>query len=106
MEYTGYLDFWFTDRPLVERVAGFAALGIKNLNVFFWRKAPIVDLVAECRRLDANLYSTFDCEMGSLAYPGDNELTFRTWSESLEMAELYQIPVLYIFSNPSTCSGS
>ena len=31
--------------------------------------------------------------------PGDNELTFRTWSESLEMAELYQIPVLYIFSN-------
>jgi hypothetical protein len=26
MEYTGYLDFWFTDRPMVERVEAFVAL--------------------------------------------------------------------------------
>lgn len=99
MEYTGYLNFWFTDRPLVERVAPFAALGIKQLNVFFWRQAPIAQLAAECQRHGAQLYSTFDDEMGSLADPGDNERTLRSWAQTLEMAERYQIPCLYIFSN-------
>jgi len=99
MEYTGYLDFWFTDRPLVERVAPFAALGIRHFNVFFWRQAPIVELVAECQRHSAQLYSTFDDDMGSLADPGDNERTLRSWAESLEMAEQHNIPCLYIFSN-------
>lgn len=99
MEYTGYLDFWFTDRPVLERVAPFAALGIKQFNVFFWRQAPVAQLASECRRHGARLYSTFDDEMGSLADPGDNEKTLRSWAESLEMAEQYDIPCLYIFSN-------
>ncbi|MEW5956198.1 MAG: TIM barrel protein [Chloroflexota bacterium] len=99
MEYTGYLDFWFTDRPLLERVAPFAALGIKRLNVFFWRQVPLAQLVAECQRHGAQLYSTFDDAMGSLADPGDNERTRRAWAQSLEMAEQYHIPCLYIFSN-------
>ena len=99
MEYTGYLDFWFTDRPIVERVAPFVELGIKNLNCFFWRQAPLADLAAECRRHGARLYSTFDGDMGSLADPGDNEKTTRSWAESLEVAGQYNIPVLYIFSN-------
>lgn len=99
MEYTGYLDFWYTDRPLLERVEPFAALDVRHFNVFFWRQAPIAELAAECRRHGARLYSTFDGDMGSLADPGDNERTLRTWAESLEVAERHQIPVLYIFSN-------
>ena len=99
MEYTGYLDFWFTDRPVVERVAPFAALGLRQFNVFFWRQAPIAELVAECKQQGALLYSTFDDQMGSLVDPGDNEQTLRSWAESIEMAERYGIPCLYIFSN-------
>jgi hydroxypyruvate isomerase len=99
MEYTGYLDFWFTDRPLVERVRPFAALGVHNFNCFFWRAVPLDDLVAECQRVGGRLYSTFDGEMGSLADPGDNILTERSWAESIEAAAAHNIAVLYIFSN-------
>jgi hydroxypyruvate isomerase len=99
MHYTGYLDFWFTELPVIERVQPFAALGVRHFNVFFWRQAPVSELTAECKRYDAQLYSTFDDDMGSLADPGDNEKTYRAWSESLEMAEQYNIPTLYIFSN-------
>ncbi|MEJ5201169.1 MAG: TIM barrel protein [Anaerolineales bacterium] len=99
MEFTGYLDFWFTDRPLVERVELFAALGIKRLDVWCWRSVPMADLAAECKRHGCILNSTFDEQMGSLADPGDNELTLRTWQESLEMAEQYGVEHLFIFSN-------
>jgi len=99
MFYTGYLDFWFTDRPLVERIAPFVGLGIRRFCVFAWRSAPLAELAAECARHDARLFSTFDGAMGSLADPGDNERTYRTWAESLEMATRYGIAALYIFSN-------
>jgi len=99
MHYTGYLDFWFTGRPLIERVSAFAELGIRHFNVFFWRQVPVTELAAECRRCGGQLYSTFDGDMGSLADPGDNNKTLRAWAESLEMAEQHGIPVLYIFSN-------
>lgn len=99
MFYTGYLDFWFTDRPLVERVAAFAELGVRRFCVFAWRRAPLAELVAECRRRNAQLYSTFDDDMGSLADPADNDKTLRSWAESLEMAQQYGVSVLYIFSN-------
>lgn len=105
MDYTGYLDFWFTDRPVIERVAPFAELGLRHFNVFFWRQAPIAELAAECRRVGGRLYSTFDDDMGSLADPGDNAMTLRSWAESLEMAEQYGIPVLYIFSNQIEPAG-
>lgn len=99
MEYTGYLDFWFKDRPLVERVSAFVNLGIHRLDVWCWRSAPIAELSAECKRLGAILNSTFDEEMGSLVDPADNQLTLRTWNESLEMAENYGVEHLFIFSN-------
>jgi len=105
MFYTGYLDFWFRDRPLVERVEPFVALGIRQFNCFFWRQAPMAELAAECRRLGAQIYSTFDGDMGSLADPGDNEKTYRSWAESLAMAERFGIPVLYIFSNQIEPAG-
>jgi hydroxypyruvate isomerase len=105
MDYTGYLDFWYIDRPIVERIAPFTALGIRNLNFFFWRQAPLAELAAECRQHGARLYSTFDGDMGSLADPGDNEMTFRTWAESLETAVQYNIAALYIFSNSSEMVG-
>ncbi len=97
--YTAYLDFWFTDRPLLARVEAFAALGLRHFNVFFWRQVPIAELAAECRRCGGQLYSTFDGDMGSLADPGDNDKTYRSWAESLEMAERHGIAALYIFSN-------
>jgi len=99
MEYTGYLDFWFTNRAVEERIKPFVDLGIGQFNIFFWRQAPVAEITSECRRHGVRLYSTFDGDMGSLADPGDNDKTIRSWSESLEMAERYGIPVLYIFSN-------
>ena len=99
MEFTGYLDFWFKDRPLVERVAPFVNLGIRRLDVWCWRGAPMAEIAAECRQLGAVINSTFDEEMGSLVDPADNEKTLRSWAESLEMAEKYGVEHLFIFSN-------
>lgn len=99
MELTGYLDFWFTDRPLLERVEPFKKLGIKRLDVWCWRLIDMAGLAAECKRVGSTLNSTFDHAMGTLADPGDNELTLRTWAESLEMAERYGVEHLFIFSN-------
>ena len=83
MEFTGYLDFWFTDRPLIERVEPFAQLGVKRLDVWCWRLIDIAGLAEECKRHGSILNSTFDHDMGSLADPADNEKTLRTWAESL-----------------------
>jgi len=99
MEYTGYLDFWFTDYPIVARVEKFFALGIRRYDVWCWRSAPMAEIAAECRRVGAVINSTFDEAMGSLADPADNELTVRAWAESLEMAERYGVEHLFIFSN-------
>ncbi|MDX1412866.1 MAG: TIM barrel protein [Candidatus Promineifilaceae bacterium] len=105
MEYTGYLDFWFTDLPIEKRIAKFVALGIRNLNFFFWRQAPVSQLASECEQHGATLYSTFDDNMGSLADPGDNEKTLRSWAQSLEMAERFGITALYVFSNQIVPQG-
>jgi len=99
MEYTGYLDFWFTDRPIEQRVAAFVELGITRFDVWCWRSRPMAAIAAECRRLGAVINSTFDDEMGSLADPADNDQTLRSWAESLELAEKYGIEHLFIFSN-------
>ena len=99
MEYTGYLDFWFIDRPIEQRVAAFVELGITRFDVWCWRSHPMAAIAAECRRLGAVINSTFDDEMGSLADPADNDQTLRSWAESLELAEKYGIEHLFIFSN-------
>jgi hydroxypyruvate isomerase len=99
MEYVGYLDFWFTSRPLVERVAEFAKLGVRRLNVWFWRSVPIDDLAAECRRHGALLNDTFDEECGSLVDAADHPLCMDAWAESLEVAERLGIRALYLFSD-------
>jgi hydroxypyruvate isomerase len=99
MEFTGYLDFWFKNLPIVERAEKFAQLGIRRLDLWCWRSAPLATLAAECKRLGMLINSTFDEDMGSLADPADNEKTRRTWAESLEMAERYGVEHLFIFSN-------
>lgn len=99
MEYSGYLDFWFTDRPIVERVEAMVNLGLKRLDIWSWRQQPMAELAAEFRRLGAVINSVFDDDMGSLADPKDNELTLRTWTESLELACRYGIEHLFLFSN-------
>jgi hydroxypyruvate isomerase len=99
MEYTGYLDFWFNDRPIVERVGPMVALGLQRLDVWFWRQQPMAEIAAECRRHGAVLNSAVDDDMGSLADPADNELTLRTWAESLEMATQHGVEHLFLFSN-------
>ena len=105
MEYTGYLDFWFADLPITERVEAFVGLGITRLDVWCWRSRPMKDIAAECKRLGAVINSTFDEEMGSLVDPADNEKTLRTWAESLEIAERYGIEHLFIFSNQVDVTG-
>ncbi|MCS7248163.1 MAG: TIM barrel protein [Anaerolineales bacterium] len=99
MEFSGYLDFWFRDRPFVERVHPFVELGIRRFDVWCWRQVPMEQLYRECKACGAIINSTFDDQMGSLADPADNELTYRSWQESLEMASRYEIPHLFIFSN-------
>ncbi len=99
MEFTGYLDFWFRDRPLIERVAAFTQMGIRRLDVWCWRQVDLASLYAECKAEGALINSTFDDQMGSLADPADNSLTLRTWEETLEVAVRYEIPHLFIFSN-------
>ena len=99
MIYTGYLDFWFTDVPIVARVEKFCELGIRRFDVWCWREAPMADIAAECRHYGAVINSTFDEAMGSLADPADNEKTLQSWAESLEMAERYGVEHLFIFSN-------
>lgn len=99
MEYTGYLDFWFRDRPIVARVEPMVKLGLNRLDVWFWRQQPMTEIAAECRRHGAVLNSAFDDEMGNLVDPGDNELTWRTWNESLEMAVRCGVEHLFLFSN-------
>ena len=99
MEFTGYLDFWFTDRPLLQRVEAFARLGVKRLDVWCWRMVDMEALSDECKKNGCIINSTFDDQMGSLADPADNDLTLRSWAESLEMAEKYGVEHLFIFSN-------
>jgi len=97
--YTGYLDFWFTDVPLVERVERFARLGIHHLDVWCWRSVDMQALAAACKQYGSRINSTFDEAMGSLADPADNDLTLRSWEQSLEMAVKYDVDHLFIFSN-------
>lgn len=99
MEYIGFLNFWFTDRPLIERIEGFSRLGIRRLNVWSWRTEDMAALSAECQKQGCILESTFDDQMGSLVDPNDNDLTLRSWAESLEMAERFGVERLFIFSN-------
>lgn len=99
MEFTGYLDFWFTDRPIVARVEPMVKLGIRRVDVWSWRHQPMAELAGECRRLGVVLNSVFDEDMGSLADPQDNELTLRTWAESLEAACRHGVEHLFLFSN-------
>jgi len=106
MELTGYLDFWFRDLPLVERVERFQRLGIRRLDLWLWRERPVADIYAECRRRGMILNSTFDGEAGNLVDALDHERCLRAWSESLEMAVRYEIPHLFIFSNQVEVSAA
>ncbi len=99
MELTGYLDFWFTDRPIVERVAPFAALGIHRLDVWLWRERPMADIFAECQRHGCRINSTFDLSLGNLVDAADHGRCLDAWAETLELAEKYDIPHLFVFSN-------
>jgi hydroxypyruvate isomerase len=99
MELTGYLDFWYPDLPIVERVERFAGLGIRRLDVWMWRERPMSDLWAECQRLDCVLNSTFDPELGNLVDADDHGRCLDAWTESLETAVRYEIPHLFVFSN-------
>ncbi len=105
MEFTGYLDFWFTDKPLLERVKPFVDLGVKRLDVWCWRMIDIAGLSDECKCQGANINSTFDEAMGSLADPTDNDKTLQSWAESLEMADRYGVEHLFIFSNQIDIEG-
>jgi len=99
MEFVGYLDFWFADLPLVERVAKFAELGVQRLNVWLWRSIAIEELAAECRRRGVILNDTFDERGGSLVDAADHPHCLDAWAESLEMSERLGISTLYMFSD-------
>jgi hydroxypyruvate isomerase len=99
MKLTGYLDFWFTDLPIVERVERFAALGLWRLDVWLWRERPMADIYAECQRHGCIINSTFDPRPGNLVDANDHPRCLEAWEESLEMAERFAIPHLFIFSN-------
>jgi hydroxypyruvate isomerase len=99
MELTGYLDFWFTDLPIVERVEKFAALGIRRLDIWLWRERPMADIYAECQRRGCIINSTFDPRPGNLVDADDHPRCLDAWSESLEMAARFNVVHLFVFSN-------
>jgi hypothetical protein len=99
MELTGYIDFWFTDLPIVERVERFAVLGIHQLDVWLWRERPMVDIYAECQRHDCIVNSTFDPQLGNLVDMNDHLRCLDALAESLEIARQFGIPHLFVFSN-------
>jgi len=99
MEFTGYLDFWFKDTPIVERAEKFAALGIRRLDVWLWRERPMAQIYAECKRVGSLINSTFDPSLGNLVDKNDHARCFDAWAESLEMATKFEIPHLFVFSN-------
>jgi hydroxypyruvate isomerase len=99
MIYTGYLDFWFKEFPLLERVDRFSDIGVDHLDIWCWRSVDMQGLAAACKAAGSRINSTFDEAMGSLADPADNELTLRSWGESLEMAVEHNVDHLFIFSN-------
>lgn len=99
MEFTGYLDFWFRDLPVEARVAKFAALGIRRLDVWLWRDRPMAEIHAECQRHGCLINSTFDPALGNLVDRQDHARCFAAWEESLAMADRFGIPHLFVFSN-------
>lgn len=99
MEFTGYLDFWFQDLPIVERVEKFATLGIHRLDVWLWRERPMQEIFTECQRHGSIINSTFDPLLGNLVDVNDHPRCLDSWAESLEMATNFAIPHLFIFSN-------
>lgn len=105
MILTAYLDFWFTDRPLVERVAACAALGLRSVETWAWRTKPMLDLAAECRRLGVTLNDTFDDAGGSLVDAADHPRALDAWAESLEMAQRCGVKRLFMFSNQIGADG-
>ncbi len=115
MIYTGYADFWFQHVPLVERVSRFAGLGIGPLDIWMWRSkgAALMDEVAQaCREYGCYINSTFDETAGSLTDANDYARCIDAWSESLEMAQRWDVRHLFLFSEqidpyspPSGVSG-
>ena len=99
MELTGYLDFWFRDLPIVERIQHFERLGIRRLDVWLWRERPMAEIYAECKQRGMIINSTFDGDCGNLVDATDHDRVLRAWSESLEAATTWEIPHLFIFSN-------
>lgn len=97
--FTAYLDFWFTDRPLVERVAACAGLGLRSVECWAWRTRPVDQIAAECRRLNLSFNDTFDQLGGSLVDANDHARCLDAWAESLEMAQRCGIKHLFMFSN-------
>lgn len=100
MIYTGYADFWFRDVPLPERVARFAALGIRHVDVWAWRaKGALMDEVADaCRACGSVINSTFDECAGSLTDLHDHAYCLDAWAESLERAQRWGVKHLFLFS--------
>jgi hydroxypyruvate isomerase len=100
MIYTGYADFWFRDVPLSERVAKFAALGIRHIDVWAWRSkgAQMDELAAACRAHSSVINSTFDEAGGSLTDANDLSLCLDAWAESLERAQAWGVQHLFMFS--------
>jgi hydroxypyruvate isomerase len=99
MIFTAYLDFWFTDRPLIERVAACAALGLRSVETWAWRTKPMTALAAECRRLGVEFNDTFDHLGGSLVDKADHARCLDAWAESLAMAQACGVKRLFMFSN-------
>ena len=100
MELTGYLDFWFRDLPIVERIQHFQRLGIRRLDVWLWRERPDG---RDLRRVQA---ARDDHQLDlrrRLRQPGGRHRprprAGAPGRESLEAAVKYEIPHLFIFSN-------
>jgi hydroxypyruvate isomerase len=101
MIYTGYADFWFQDVSLPERMAKFASLGIRPIDIWMWRTKGVQlmdEVAAACTVCGCHINSTFDEVAGSLTDANDHAYCLDAWSESLENAQRWGVRHLFIFS--------
>ena len=101
MIYTGYADFWFQEVSLPERMAKFAALGIKPIDIWMWRAKGVAlmdETAAACRECGCHINSTFDESAGSLTDANDHAHCLDAWAESLDVAGRWGVKHLFIFS--------
>jgi hypothetical protein len=98
VELTGYLDFWFATCRSSSVSPGSLRL-TSGASMSGCGESDPWPISTECQRHGCLINSTFDPLLGNLVDANDHPHCRDAWAESLEMAECFGIPHLFVFSN-------